>query len=282
MKSRESIPITQVEELYQRLKDLDKEIQQERRLLLLKKWVEDFKKGGSISTIFNSVDYTRADNVFCGMRGESTAQAISDFLIVYANTLEKDSEHRKTVEFLSNLGERLAQFRQSIKEMIMLDQLTNKLVYSRSEDDSFFESSIDEIKERFFDQNIRNRWRAKLTAFLADIVQMNNFYKALQSSGKQILPQTHLSGKMQEVIQGGCLRPEVSRKWANSFEHLETKTRSLLAFFNDNDNDAELTSELSSFMEIVTEAEAVLEYQYYIIGYFLLNKSEKKVEDLKN
>ncbi len=230
-------------------------------------------------------NYTRADNIGCGINQESMHEYAEAYFRDKANRSEDaaDAAVYREIEYSSH---DMAVYRAIIKSFLYVDQITNKRHYDSgvpiTSDELTMDSSLlGDIKEREFSDETVKKLK-KLVAMTKQLIpELKQTFKekvAVLQAHEQYFPLD--VAKKQSMLATGVASPDVGNRWKDALDSMEEWTGALETALES--NDPELMHEaLSEFMDKFTKAEALLESSHYYATMCKLRDVDKKNMETK-
>jgi len=217
---------------------------------------------------------SRADNIFCGINGEAQHKVLSRYLERAADESQGDTS--LVLSWLAKRGNNLVKQRRLVKDFLILDQLTDIENYQEGrvidEHTPFFNSSLYDIEGRVMPDLVKRSLQERITGLQTTVPSWSVDQQTYQHLGEMVLsfinplhPESY-----RIVVQSGSRIPETAKHWINSITQSEWISEALQTISKDVLTSQELGEAQNKFMDHLTAAEAVLEYQYFYVGVGLL------------
>lgn len=238
-------------------------------------------EGAMPRRVFSQIagEYSRADNIFCGINGEADHQALA----YYLRTCSQRSEQphiKAALGWLAEQGEKLAASRRIVKDFLILDQLTDPLNYRRTvdKDTPFFNSSLFDIDSRVMPTSVRNKFLSKIKDSEEAIRSWESERQQYAQLGRQLLPFINpLHPESYKIaVETGCRNRQTGEYWLESISNPDDWISKLKELLSADRTSDQLNEGLNRFMDRLTAAQAVLEAQYFYIGMGLIRAAVNK------
>lgn len=226
-------------------------------------------------------NYTRADNIGCGINQESMHEYAEAYYRDQANRSEDpaDAAVYREIEYSSH---DMAVYRAVIKSFLYVDQMTNKRHYTSGVPISIDELTMDssllgDIKEREFSDETVKKLK-KLVAMTKQLIPelqqtFNEKVAVLQAHEQYFLPLGE--DKKKSMLETGVASPDVGKRWKDALDSMEEWTSALESALEANDPQL-MHQALTEFMDKFTKAEALLESSHYYATMSKLRDLDKK------
>ena len=218
-------------------------------------------------------EYSRADNIFCGINGEADHKVVSQYLRGEAATADGDT--RDVLTWLADKGEELAAHRGVVKDFLIVDQLTDPRNYEEGrvvdEDTGFFNSSLGDIDTRVLPETAKSGIVRRISETRGRILSWKEERGTYAAMGKELLPFINPRNpeSVSPVVENGTRSDGPGQKWREATDSAEAWTQSTSVAISEGDSQ-KAGGALLDFMNKLTGAEAILESQYYHVGVGLL------------
>lgn len=219
--------------------------------------------------------YSRADNIGCGINGEADHEVVAQYLREESETAKGDM--KDILNWLAVRGQDLATYRRIVKDFLVLDQLTDPINYGddRIVDENTttgFRSSIREIDSRVLPARVKDNIMKRISETSGVISSWREERAAYAVIGRELLP--FINPKNPEaanpVIENGAPDDDnVGQRWRAAIDSTEVWTQNTSKTIDEGEL-GKVGDAMLEFMDRLTEAEAVLESQYYHVGVALL------------
>lgn len=218
-------------------------------------------------------EYSRADNIFCGINGEADHKVVSQYLREEATGA--DGDMKDVLSWLAAKGDELAGHRGIVKGFLILDQLTDPKNYEDGrivdEDTGFFNSSLGDIDSRVLPDAARSGIVNKISETRGTIASWKDEREKYASMGKDLMsfinPRNPES--VSPIVENGTRSDGPGQKWREAADSAEDWTQSTSGVIGEGDPQ-KIGGTMLEYMDKLTGAQAILESQYYHVGVGLL------------
>lgn len=224
-------------------------------------------------------EYSRADNVGCGINGTADHEVMAEYLVQAAEK-ETRPHMQLALSWVADQNSRLADARRMVRDFLVLDQLTDPDNYdpgtSRWETSSFFKSSLDnEIGDRVVTPELKGILRESVTDNQSTIQSWADQQRRVTDIGmgvaSYIFPKDmRLSYEYVEGLTGVTAQP-----WRESLTTADAWTNdAVTALGAEETGSVQMGEAMTNFMTHLTGMEAVLERQHFNVGVGVLRAAQ--------
>ncbi len=227
-------------------------------------------------------EYSRADNPGCGINGEADHLVVAEYLQTVA-TSETDKIRSAILAWLSKKNIDLARSRSCVKDFLLIDQLTNKFLFSfRGDNDLEMNMGVYSSLGDISDRTLSHFADGKLMDRLQSIIQEVRSWQVLSQEFVQIAGE--LSGGLlpdnwlKRLSDNFLVEQESENEWAilkTSLDNPEGWMQDLIQFQATADiaqdkSPVEFSKAMEKFMNGLTAAQFIIETQYFYLGMGLI------------
>lgn len=224
-------------------------------------------------------EYSRADNIFCGINGEADHRVVAGYLRQEAMTEVGDT--KDVLAWLATKGDELADHRGVVKDFLILDQLTDPKNYEEGrvvdEDTGFFNSSLGDIDTRVLPEVAKNGIVGRISETSAQVASWKQQRSTYATMGAELLPLVNPRNpeSMRPVVENGTRSDGPGNGWREAMDSAEAWIQSTSGIINEGDLQ-KAGGAMLGFMDKLTGAQAILESQYYHVGVGLLRSAASR------